>query len=358
MEKVVEKYTKIIGERFGDLFAKELIIKENSRRVLMLFECICGNEIIRKPAIALSGKLKSCGCRQSRKRTELVNELIGKTINYLTILELDEEIVNSKLRTKYKCQCRCGQIKSIDRNSIIRNVTLSCGCYKIEYLKSRTGEKSHRYKSSITNEDRILRDERKRVNVEYNNWRNKVRKIYGYKCFLCENPYKLIIHHLDSYANFKEKRYDVNNGVCLCKQCHNIFHYLFGQFNNTKEQFDKFYGIFLSFGLNYLIFLYENKLNFDKFWFDYYNLPVIESRKNNKDFKYNVLFVFKHLKEFEYFKWCPELEINQSTEQNSSPIQKEEPLIVEPNKSIDKYLKNYCLGNNFSHESKIFNCNY
>ena len=47
-------------------------------------------------------------------------------------------------------------------------------------------------------------------------------------------------HHLDGYDWCKERRIDINNGVCLCENCHKEFHKIYGYGNNTKEQYIEF----------------------------------------------------------------------------------------------------------------------
>lgn len=47
-------------------------------------------------------------------------------------------------------------------------------------------------------------------------------------------------HHLNAWASFPQERYDVENGVCLCQNCHDRFHDTYGKGKNTKEQFYEF----------------------------------------------------------------------------------------------------------------------
>ena len=41
-------------------------------------------------------------------------------------------------------------------------------------------------------------------------------------------------HHLYSHHKNEDLRYDVSNGVTLCKECHLDFHRKYGLKNNTK----------------------------------------------------------------------------------------------------------------------------
>lgn len=73
-------------------------------------------------------------------------------------------------------------------------------------------------------------------------WRVLVYKKDNYTCQCCGyNKGKILnAHHLDGYSWCKDKRFDVNNGVTLCKKCHMKFHHIYGVKNNTREQFNKF----------------------------------------------------------------------------------------------------------------------
>ena len=76
-----------------------------------------------------------------------------------------------------------------------------------------------------------------RGKVRYKSWRKNVFELnrirYGvgryYVCVKCGKKRKttrvLHAHHIASWDKFKNKRYDRNNGVVLCKWCHDGFHY-------------------------------------------------------------------------------------------------------------------------------------
>lgn len=53
-------------------------------------------------------------------------EMIGRTFGRLTILESAGRHKNGRLL--YKCECRCGTIKTIDGVSLRSGSTISCGC--------------------------------------------------------------------------------------------------------------------------------------------------------------------------------------------------------------------------------------
>jgi len=52
----------------------------------------------------------------------------------------------------------------------------------------------------------------------------------------------LVAHHKDSYADYKDKRYNLGNGITLCKHCHKKFHSIYGYGGNTEEQWKEFHN--------------------------------------------------------------------------------------------------------------------
>ena len=71
---------------------------------------------------------------------------------------------------------------------------------------------------------------------EYRVWRVKVIR-RDKRCVVCGSIKDRQAHHLNSGSYFPDERYDVDNGVCLCKECHINFHNNFK--NNYKEKCTK-----------------------------------------------------------------------------------------------------------------------
>ena len=81
-----------------------------------------------------------------------------------------------------------------------------------------------------------------RYSKEYRIWRIKVIR-RDKRCVICGSIKNRVAHHLNHASYFPEQRYDVENGVCLCRDCHIQFHCNFKRsFKQkcTKYDFENF----------------------------------------------------------------------------------------------------------------------
>ena len=64
--------------------------------------------------------------------------------------------------------------------------------------------------------------------VEYRAWREGVIAVYGHRCLVCgKTPIvgrDLQAHHLKSWKEYPNLRYDVSNGITVCSSCHPRLH--------------------------------------------------------------------------------------------------------------------------------------
>ncbi len=101
-------------------------------------------------------------------------------------------------------------------------------------LEQNCGENNINWNPNLTNDDRLIQ----RKTQENITWRNLVFNRDNYNCTICKTRESGIqAHHLNGYTNFPEERFDINNGVTLCKGCHRSYHKAFGYKNSTKEKF-------------------------------------------------------------------------------------------------------------------------
>lgn len=90
-----------------------------------------------------------------------------------------------------------------------------------EYCRTRIGEKSATWKGGVTPEHLKIRNSKK-----YRGWRQSVFDRDNYECQYCGiksekgvNVY-LHAHHIKGFSAFPELRFELNNGITLCKSCH------------------------------------------------------------------------------------------------------------------------------------------
>lgn len=81
----------------------------------------------------------------------------------------------------------------------------------------------------------ISKENDRRDSNDYKQWRKEVYKRDNYRCTKCGSKEKLNAHHILSWKDYPEKRYDIDNGITLCQKCHIQFHRIYGYKENKKE---------------------------------------------------------------------------------------------------------------------------
>ena len=107
----------------------------------------------------------------------------------------------------------------------------------------RFGSDNPSWNPNLTDEERLFRkNHRYSEDRTIYNWRLEVYKRDNYTCQCCNksNSGNLNAHHLNCWKDFKDQRYEIDNGVTLCSSCHKKFHKIHGKTHNTKEQFEIF----------------------------------------------------------------------------------------------------------------------
>lgn len=92
--------------------------------------------------------------------------------------------------------------------------------FKRDKNTSREGEFHWNWKGGITPHNRAIRS-----SSEYKEWRVSVFKRDNYTCLSCkEVGGKLHAHHIKSFSEYHNLRLSIDNGVTLCKKCHQKIH--------------------------------------------------------------------------------------------------------------------------------------
>lgn len=236
MTIMANRLIDLTGVRFTNLVVCSLFEKRGIRKVIhWLCECDCGNHHIASGDNLKSGKVKSCGCL--RKIPPNKQCLIGQKFQRLLVLNYAEKKTKS---TRYLCLCDCGQYKEVDHSELKKLTTRSCGCLAKELASLRRknnqfGSKNASYNPLLTSKDRIDR----RISKNHREWSLKVKQKHNFTCVFCydDTGHNLVSHHMYGYADYPKLRFDIDNGVCLCENCHKDFHKTCGNKHNTKEQF-------------------------------------------------------------------------------------------------------------------------
>lgn len=110
-----------------------------------------------------------------------------------------------------------------------------------KYREMFKGEKSPVWKGGVAYH-RI-----ERATGEYKNWRKAVFCRDRYRCQCCgakqgevDFQVKLHAHHIVNWKDCKELRYNSDNGITFCFDCHRKFHSIYGKKGNSVEQVNEF----------------------------------------------------------------------------------------------------------------------
>lgn len=87
------------------------------------------------------------------------------------------------------------------------------------HLKTKYCSQNCRYASK-----RKQDTDKKRNSYEYRQWRDSVYERDNYTCQKCGKTGEIQAHHIKAWKDHKELRYDISNGVTLCRTCHENIH--------------------------------------------------------------------------------------------------------------------------------------
>lgn len=98
------------------------------------------------------------------------------------------------------------------------------------------GELCHNWKWWLTNKNRLERNRTENL--------CRIRAVFkrdDFTCRKCRKRWcKLEAHHIENFSSNIWKRFDIENWVALCKNCHRKFHRIYGIKNNSKTQLESF----------------------------------------------------------------------------------------------------------------------
>ena len=198
---------------------------KNRNKCLLKLKCVEGHIFYR----TWNDILKGIRCEECEKRFNNHNQFVAFIKNkYHDEYEILSRYINSQTKVKVKHN-KCGTIFE----SKAEHLANGHGCPNSLCCKKR-GKEHYRYNENLTDEDRI--NDRSLSN-EYRIWRINVHNANKFSCDICGSNKNIVAHHLNSWDINKDDRYDVSNGVTLCKECHINFHRQYGFGKNTSQQY-------------------------------------------------------------------------------------------------------------------------
>lgn len=217
---------------------KEEYINSLSPSSGKLVRAICP-ECKKERALAFSD-VKKAGhtfCKGCNKRKRSCDWMIGNKFGRLTVNSYAEprKYKGGGFQTMFSCTCECGAQVVVYASHIKSGHTTSCGCSRAEML---IGETNPNYNPNIP-----LQERNGKRGYAITRWATQVKRRDDFTCQVCGSKQKLIAHHLNSYKSDKENRYNVENGITLCRECHTDFHCNFmGDYRQpcNEEDFEQY----------------------------------------------------------------------------------------------------------------------
>lgn len=110
----------------------------------------------------------------------------------------------------------------------------------VEKLKGKrpkaTGSKNHRWKGGVTPINQRIRH-----SLQILLWKTACMKRDNFTCQKTgQKGGKLVVHHINNFADFPERRTLIENGITVSKEAHIEFHKIYGTRNTTLEQLQEF----------------------------------------------------------------------------------------------------------------------
>jgi len=230
-----------IKEKFEEFNCKLLEFEYLGCYQSLHFKCHCGNiEIMTYINFLESKQCHQCNKQHVKDLKKLSIEFVKKQFLLNGCKLLENVYINNHTLIKYRCEC--GNVDFITYNAFQYGERCNkCKPERISKSLKENGNLKPKYGSDHPNWNSNLTDEERQKNrdiLENEIWRKEVFERDNYTCQICEqHGKKLCAHHLDGYHWAIDKRFDVNNGITLCKDCHKEFHHIFGYKNNTEKQF-------------------------------------------------------------------------------------------------------------------------
>lgn len=141
-----------------------------------------------------------------------------------------------KKRGIYDIPKKCGTCGSTDLQlDVLYSGFMQVGCRCLlcgKFEKLRKIDSNNRYRWEPDEQRRQIK------------WKEALLSKYGNKCHICGTEKgEMHAHHLIPYSQDANRRFSINNGIILCKECHNYLHKAYWQMNKDIKEYKDIDGI-------------------------------------------------------------------------------------------------------------------
>ena len=220
---------KYVYDYFESNSCRLLEIEYLNSKTKMKYKCNCGNV----SKINFNNFKNGNRCRKCSGSEKYTLNYVQNCFKYHGCKLIEKTYENNHTPMEYKCDC--GRIDKISFNKFI----LGQRCHYCAHEKTK-GENNGNHNPNLTDEERLI----KRNYPEYNQWRTAVYERDDYTCQKCfKKGIRFNAHHIEGFAENKDLRTDMDNGITLCEQCHKKFHIKYGKTKIQKKHLNMFLKI-------------------------------------------------------------------------------------------------------------------
>lgn len=180
----------------------------------------CGSDVTRLES-QFSGELQYCS-----KKCESEDKKERSTFNCENCGDTVERVPSQVTSEKYYCSKECRHEHQRGENHP-RYSTIRIDCEYCEESFERTPSELAKNKNYCSEECYHLdvKTDRDKNSHEYKRWRNEVRNRDDWQCQDCGwTGDRIEAHHIESWSEKPEKRFELDNGKSLCIECHYLTH--------------------------------------------------------------------------------------------------------------------------------------
>jgi hypothetical protein len=150
-------------------------------------------------------------------------DLIGQKINKLTVIS-KEPSRNNNRRSRFKCECECGNITIVDGPKLNSGIVISCGCMIGKQPKPQLRKEGTLENIVIAS----YKHNAKKRNLEFSLSNSDMKIFFSQNCFYCGRAPSRTISKKRFYGTFtyngidrmdSEKGYIKENCVSCCSTC-------------------------------------------------------------------------------------------------------------------------------------------